>query len=130
MKSQETKAVDNVVEELGNRIPALVTYRLSEAGHPAPDAWQAGLHPDALNTEVKPGVQRFHVNRRLRTVIGKFKENTLNVRAALIDDGETADWDRHLVALVIPCMVRNAPPQPAGEAQECLTPTSDQTTHG
>lgn len=90
-----------------NCVKDLLTERLRLAGHSDPAAWEAGLHPEACDANVDQRMQRFHVNRRLRTVIGKFAENTLAVRIALVDDGDTEDWLRHLDKAVIPCILRN-----------------------
>lgn len=102
------------------RIAEVVSLRLRDAGHPNPTAWEAGLHPDTHRADLTQQAQRFHVNRRLRTMVGKYEENTLAVRTALIDDGDTEDWARHLDKVVIPCIIRN-------ETVQCSETSSQQT---
>lgn len=94
-----------------HRVPGeLVAYvqeKLSAAGHPNPSEWTKRLHPDALTT-TDASVERFLVNRALRTEIGLYEEQTTEVRYCLVDDGVEADWRRLIADMVVPCMVRNA----------------------
>jgi hypothetical protein len=75
----------------GSLVDFVITT-LEEQGHPDPTDWCEKLHPDALEVE-DPNVQRFLINRTLRTVLGSH-ENTIDARFCLVDTGNVDDWAR------------------------------------
>lgn len=96
------------------RLADVVTNLLQEAGHPQPDDWKAGLHPDAMVTTDQQ-IQQFLINRQLRLVLGAAPEDTTNARYCLLETsaGTTEQWAQQIKAGVVPCMVRLAQPKEA-----------------
>lgn len=107
----EVQAPEQVVDntpKLEANLAEYVTERLSANGHPRPDNWQGGLHPDALVT-TDFSIHRFLVNRQLRLVLGNLDTNTTQERFCLVDGGTPDDWKRLFDDKILPCMVKNAP---------------------
>ncbi len=86
------------------RLTDLVTERLQVAGHAEPEAWQVGLDRVAYQTPDQ-NLQRFMINRRLRSLIGNFPTDTFETRTYLIDDGSLEDWVQCLEGKIIPCLL-------------------------
>ncbi|MNU19596.1 hypothetical protein D3C71_78270 [compost metagenome] len=71
-----------------------ITDILRKAGHPRPEAWMQGLHPDTWTSNV-PGIQRFHINRHWRVLIAEVESaDSIDVRYCLVDTGKISDWLR------------------------------------
>ena len=98
-------------EQVPDDLVAAVDQMLIDAGHSRPTDWHANLHQDAYNNPDK-NIQRFLINRALRTVLGNVEtESTLEERTYLEDKAELHDWLRLVNQGVIPCMVNlNLPP--------------------
>ena len=92
-------------------LPDVITDLLIKAGHPRPNDWTRGLHPDA-NIVQDLNIQRFLINRQLRLLLGNCNEtNTLDARYCLIDNGEIHRWQELVGQMVIPLLVQyNLPP--------------------
>ena len=71
-----------------------ITDILRKAGHPRPERWMQGLHPDTWASN-DPNIQRFHINRHLRVIVAQVEsDDTMDVRFCLVDNGKIADWLR------------------------------------
>lgn len=58
----------------------------------------------------QPDLQRFLINKALRTLIAGYGVDTIEIRTYLIDDGNIDDWARLFEEGVLPCMIANNSP--------------------
>ncbi|BDD79573.1 hypothetical protein [Burkholderia phage FLC9] len=107
-QAAEAQVVEQPQSKLEANLVEYVSDRLAEQGHPAPQKWTGGLHPDALTT-TDFSIHRFLVNRQLRLVLGNLDTNTTQERFCLVDGGTAEDWKRLFEDKVLPCMIKNAP---------------------
>lgn len=111
MNTQTTETLIPALQE-GEQVNLVevVTAMLFSAGHPQPQAWLQGLHPDAINSN-NPEVQRFLINRYWRGQIAQVPGNTLDIRYCLVDQGQYTDWIRLFKNGVLPCIMDNQLPK-------------------
>jgi hypothetical protein len=99
----------NAVGESKENLAYAVTEMMRAAGHPAPEVWMQGLHPDIWITNDQ-GLQRFHINRYWRVQIGALEEDTIDIRYCLVDTGQIADWLRLFGGEVVKCIIKHKLP--------------------
>jgi len=93
LKSESTPA-DTSAETQHDNLAYAITDILRKAGHQRPEAWMQGLHPHTWTT-TDPNLQRFHINRHWRVLIGSVDSpESIDVRYCLVDTGKIADWLR------------------------------------
>lgn len=109
MNAAVQEAPQQVAAEEVNLV-SYVSTRLAECGHPNPQGWEQGLHPDAYNAP-DMSTQRFLVNRQLRQLVGAVPKNTTQIRFCLVETGTAEDWCRLFEQMVLPCMIQYTIPQ-------------------
>lgn len=101
------------------------TELLRNAGHANPEAWKetnfGSIHPDHVYCD-EP-LQRFHVNRQLRLVMGKATEvlgvDTINLRGMLMDERDVTvrEWTAPVKNSIVPFFVKHSLPTDYPEAE-------------
>lgn len=94
-----------------------ITTILQRAGHPRPEAWLTGLHPDALLAATDMDVQRFLINRYWHVQIGALpaeaipREASMDIRYCLVPQGNYGRWMELFETKVAPWIVKNDLPK-------------------
>lgn len=84
----------------------------SDSGVPNPTAWLLRIeprifeYPDSEENKSNVVHQRLIINRALRLILSSVK-GSINVRLALIDDGEEKDWLLAIKRFVVPFIIEN-----------------------
>lgn len=87
-----------------------VTALLTEAGHPEPNKWIAGLDDRASNQMFDQNSRRFLVNRYWRPILGMVEEDTTIARYCIMDEGSMYIWLLLFKESVIPVIVKHQLP--------------------
>ena len=100
-----TEQWENLVE--------FVTKELVGQGHPQPAEWARFLHGDAVEEDQEMSVQRFLINRALRSTLATMPadgEDTVTARMTLVDSGPYEVWKSVVRSTVVPLIVRHCLP--------------------
>ena len=102
----------NTVDQWENLVE-FVSKELVQQGHQRPAEWARFLHADAVQEDQEMSVQRFLINRALRSTLATMPadgEDTVTARMTLIDSGPYDVWKSVIRSTVVPLIVRHCLP--------------------